>query len=90
LSNNAESAILEVIESQKYGDAFYFWARMDQDPRNQGDKDFWSFCDAINAGNCRLLANHVLSIKLLYHLQIHGFNILCVDCSEYYQTSCLE
>lgn len=54
LSNNAESAILEAVQSQKHGDSFYFWVRMDQDPRNHTNKDFWSFCDAINAGNCRL------------------------------------
>ncbi|OEL21462.1 hypothetical protein BAE44_0017521 [Dichanthelium oligosanthes] len=54
LSNNAESAILEAIQSQKHGDTFYFWVRMDQDPRNHAYKDFWSFCDATNAGNCRL------------------------------------
>ncbi|CAO2165593.1 unnamed protein product [Urochloa humidicola] len=54
LSNNAETAILEAIESQKHGDTFYFWVQMDQDPRNHANKDFWSFCDAINAGNCRL------------------------------------
>ncbi|XP_062215596.1 uncharacterized protein LOC133916100 [Phragmites australis] len=54
LSNNAEAAILEAIQSQKHGDALYFWVRMDQDPRNHANKDFWSFCDAINAGNCRL------------------------------------
>ncbi|XP_066312141.1 uncharacterized protein [Miscanthus floridulus] len=54
LSNNAESAILEAVQSQKHGDSFYFWVRMDQDPRNRTNKDFWSFCDAINAGNCRL------------------------------------
>ena len=56
LSDNAESAILEAIQSQKHGDAFYFWVRMDQDPRNHANKDFWSFCDAINAGNCRLVS----------------------------------
>ncbi|KAJ1284378.1 hypothetical protein BS78_03G199300 [Paspalum vaginatum] len=54
LSNNAESAILEAIQSQKHGDALYFWVCMDQDQRNHANKDFWSFCDAINAGNCRL------------------------------------
>ncbi|XP_020398012.1 uncharacterized protein [Zea mays] len=54
LSNNAEFAILEAVQSQKHGDSFYFWVRMDQDPRNHTYKDFWSFCDAINAGNCRL------------------------------------
>ncbi|PWZ34174.1 hypothetical protein Zm00014a_011593 [Zea mays] len=54
LSTNAECAILEAIQSQKHRDSFYFWVRMDQDPRNHANKDFWSFCDVINAGNCRL------------------------------------
>lgn len=26
---------------------------MDKDPRNPIQQDFWSFCDAINAGNCK-------------------------------------
>ncbi|KAH9616856.1 hypothetical protein KSS87_006736 [Heliosperma pusillum] len=53
LSSRAEKALLEVIEAQKHGDAFYFWIRMDKDPRNPLKLDFWSFCDAVNAGNCR-------------------------------------
>uniref|UniRef100_A0ACD5VME3 Uncharacterized protein n=1 Tax=Avena sativa TaxID=4498 RepID=A0ACD5VME3_AVESA len=54
LSKNAESAILEAIQTQKHGDAFYFWVRMDQDPRYHANQKFWSLCDATNAGNCRL------------------------------------
>lgn len=53
LSKMAEKSLVGAIESQKNGDAFYFWARMDMDPRNPMKQDFWSFCDAINAGNCR-------------------------------------
>ena len=53
LSKVAEKSLLEAIESQKHGDALYFWVRMDTDPRNPLNLDFWSFCDAINAGNCR-------------------------------------
>ncbi|XP_023751980.2 uncharacterized protein LOC111900339 isoform X1 [Lactuca sativa] len=53
LSKNAEIALLEDIEAQKHGDALYFWVRMDKDPRNPIQQDFWSFCDAINAGNCK-------------------------------------
>uniref|UniRef100_A0A0E0C4S5 Glycosyl transferase family 1 domain-containing protein n=1 Tax=Oryza meridionalis TaxID=40149 RepID=A0A0E0C4S5_9ORYZ len=53
LSKKAETALLEAIQTQKHGDAFYFWVRMDQDERNLASQDFWSFCDAINAGNCR-------------------------------------
>ncbi|XP_061349831.1 uncharacterized protein LOC133295063 [Gastrolobium bilobum] len=53
LSRTAENALLDVIQARRYGDALYFWVRMDMDPRNPLQKDFWSFCDAINAGNCK-------------------------------------
>ncbi|XP_071691095.1 uncharacterized protein [Rutidosis leptorrhynchoides] len=53
LSKVAESSLLEAIEDQKYGDAVYFWVGMDKDPRNPKKLDFWSFCDSINAGNCK-------------------------------------
>ncbi|KAK9749455.1 hypothetical protein RND81_02G127100 [Saponaria officinalis] len=53
LSSRAEKAMLEAIEARKHGDAFFFWVRMDKDPRNPLNLDFWSFCDAVNAGNCR-------------------------------------
>lgn len=49
----AETALLKSIEAHNFGDAFYFWIRMDKDPRNPLKQDFWAFCDAINAGNCR-------------------------------------
>ncbi|KAL6614890.1 hypothetical protein ACP70R_037160 [Stipagrostis hirtigluma subsp. patula] len=73
LSNNAESAILEAIQSQRHGDALYFWARMDQDPRNHANLDFWSFCDAINAGNCRLAVSE--AFQRMYGVQLdHELN----------------
>lgn len=53
LSKNAEKALLGAIEAREHGDTFYFWVRMDSDPRNPLNQDFWSFCDAVNAGNCR-------------------------------------
>lgn len=53
LSRTAEKALLDAIQSKRYGDALYFWVRMDMDPRNHLQKDFWSFCDAINAGGCK-------------------------------------
>ncbi|KAI3703180.1 hypothetical protein L1987_73076 [Smallanthus sonchifolius] len=53
LSEKAEVALLEDIEAQKHGDAVYFWVRMDKDSRNPTLQDFWSFCDSINAGNCK-------------------------------------
>lgn len=60
LSKFAESSLLEAIERQKHGDTLYFWARMDTDPRNALQQDFWSFCDAINAGNCRFAVSEAL------------------------------
>ncbi|KAL5222284.1 hypothetical protein ABZP36_026997 [Zizania latifolia] len=68
LSKNAESAILEAIQTQRHGDAFYFWVRMDQDKRNHANQDFWSFCDAINAGNCRLAV--LEAFQRMYSLQV--------------------
>ncbi|XP_021850674.1 uncharacterized protein [Spinacia oleracea] len=53
LSKTAEKALVEAIEAREHGDTFYFWVRMDLDPRNPRNLDFWSFCDAVNAGNCR-------------------------------------
>jgi len=53
LSGTAENSLLDAIQSKRFGDALYFWVRMDRDSRNPLQKDFWSFCDAINAGNCK-------------------------------------
>uniref|UniRef100_A0A2N9FPT6 Glycosyl transferase family 1 domain-containing protein n=1 Tax=Fagus sylvatica TaxID=28930 RepID=A0A2N9FPT6_FAGSY len=53
LSSIAENALLDAIEARRHGDTLYFWARLDVDPRNPLQLDFWSFCDAINAGNCK-------------------------------------
>uniref|UniRef100_A0A2P2JAP5 Glycosyl transferase family 1 domain-containing protein n=1 Tax=Rhizophora mucronata TaxID=61149 RepID=A0A2P2JAP5_RHIMU len=54
LSRVAEKALLDAIQTERHGDTLYFWARMDMDPRNHNQQDFWSFCDAINTGNCRM------------------------------------
>ncbi|KAL0428793.1 UNVERIFIED_CONTAM: hypothetical protein Sradi_0505300 [Sesamum radiatum] len=35
----------------------YFWAGLDMDMRNHLEQDFWSFCDAINAGNCQMFVD---------------------------------
>ncbi|WJX86891.1 hypothetical protein P8452_69140 [Trifolium repens] len=53
LSRASENALLDAIQSKKNGDTLYFWARMDTDPRNPSQTDFWSFCDGINAGGCK-------------------------------------
>ncbi|GAU41724.1 hypothetical protein TSUD_349860 [Trifolium subterraneum] len=53
LSRAAENALLDAIQSKRNGDALYFWVRMDTDPRNPSQTDFWSFCDGINAGGCK-------------------------------------
>ncbi|PIN26547.1 hypothetical protein CDL12_00683 [Handroanthus impetiginosus] len=60
LSKTAERSLLNAIEAKRHGDALYFWARLDMDPRNQVHQDFWSFCDAINAGNCQFAFSEAL------------------------------
>ncbi|PIA34447.1 hypothetical protein AQUCO_03700009v1 [Aquilegia coerulea] len=60
LSKIAESSLLDAIQTKKYGDALYFWVHMDKDPRNHTQQDFWSFCDSINAGNCRFAVSEAL------------------------------
>ncbi|XP_007051667.2 PREDICTED: uncharacterized protein LOC18614048 [Theobroma cacao] len=61
LSKIAETSLLDATEKRKYGDALYFWVRMDMDPRNSMQGDFWSFCDAINAGNCKFAFSEALN-----------------------------
>ncbi|KAL0845948.1 hypothetical protein Bca101_019194 [Brassica carinata] len=67
LSETAENALLNAVKTRKHGDALYFWVRMDKDPRNPLQKPFWSFCDAINAGNCRFAYNETL--KKMYSVK---------------------
>lgn len=67
LSKDAESALLNDIETRRHGDALYFWVRMDKDHRNPSQQDFWSFCDAINAGNCRFAFSETL--KKMYGIK---------------------
>lgn len=67
LSGVAERALLDAIQTRKHGDTFYFWVRMDQDPRNPLQQDFWSFCDSINAGNCKYAFS--VALKRMYGLK---------------------
>ncbi|XP_057980829.1 uncharacterized protein LOC131166364 [Malania oleifera] len=60
LSKIAEYALLEDIQARRHGDTLYFWVRMDMDPRNPLQQDFWSFCDAINSGNCKFAFSKAL------------------------------
>ncbi|KAJ0971503.1 hypothetical protein J5N97_019462 [Dioscorea zingiberensis] len=60
LSRKAELTLLEDIRSRRHGDTLYFWVRMDEDPRNPLRQDFWTFCDALNAGNCRFAVSDAL------------------------------
>ncbi|OMO64360.1 Glycosyl transferase, family 1, partial [Corchorus capsularis] len=73
LSKIAETSLLNAIETRKYGDALYFWVRMAMDPRNSLQGDFWSFCDAINAGNCKFAFSEAL--KRMYGIK-HDVNSL--------------
>lgn len=67
LSRAAENALLHAVQTKRHGDALYFWVRMDMDPRNSLQLDFWSFCDAINAGNCKFAFSETL--KKMYGLK---------------------
>ncbi|XP_023514303.1 uncharacterized protein LOC111778610 isoform X2 [Cucurbita pepo subsp. pepo] len=67
LSKIAESALLDAIQTRRHGDALYFWARMDSDPRNPHQLDFWSFCDSINAGNCKFAFSE--SLKTMFGIK---------------------
>ncbi|PON49606.1 Glycosyl transferase [Parasponia andersonii] len=67
LSGVAENALLHAIQTRRHGDALYFWVRMDMDLRNPLKLDFWSFCDAINAGNCKFAFSE--AFKKMYGLK---------------------
>ncbi|XP_050387623.1 uncharacterized protein LOC126803930 isoform X2 [Argentina anserina] len=67
LSGIAEKALLNAIQTRRHGDTLYFWVRMDNDSRNPLKQDFWSFCDAINAGNCKFAVSEAL--KRMYGLK---------------------
>ncbi|KAJ0110733.1 hypothetical protein Patl1_00531 [Pistacia atlantica] len=73
LSGIAENELLNAIQTRRHGDALYFWVRMDMDSRNPLQQDFWSFCDAINAGNCKYAFSE--SLKRMYGIK-HDFNVL--------------
>ncbi|KAL0397960.1 UNVERIFIED_CONTAM: hypothetical protein Scaly_0244400 [Sesamum calycinum] len=57
----ARMIIVGAIEARRHGDALYFWAGLHMDMRNHLEQDFWSFCDAINAGNCRFAFSEALT-----------------------------
>ena len=50
-----------------------FWARIDMDPRNSLQGDFWLFWDAINAENCKFAFSEAL--KRMYDMK-HDLNSL--------------
>ncbi|MCO5599433.1 hypothetical protein L7F22_053537 [Adiantum nelumboides] len=54
LSSKAELALFNVLKGGNNGDTVYFWASTEVHS-NEGSlqRDFWSFCDSINNGNCR-------------------------------------
>ncbi|EPS70431.1 hypothetical protein M569_04330 [Genlisea aurea] len=69
LSPAAEKSLVNAVETKKHGDALYFWFRLDRDERHhrRGGQDFWSFCDAVNSGNCRLAFRETL--KKMYGMK---------------------
>eukprot|EP01018_Ginkgo_biloba_P015372 Gb_19079 [translate_table: standard] len=73
LSPAAEKLLIDAVRTGRHGDAFYFWARMDTDtsagtrgPTFSQQEGFWSYCDAINAGNCRVVFSD--TFKRMYGL----------------------
>lgn len=87
LSTEAERVLADAVQSGNNGDTFYFWARMDKDTRsgiagkqNQHYNDFWSFCDTINAGKCRVVFENAFrqmynlpsNLTVLPHMPIDG------------------
>ncbi|XP_075488054.1 uncharacterized protein LOC142527203 [Primulina tabacum] len=67
LSKAAEKSLVEDIEAQRHGDTLYFWARIDKDPRSSMIQDFWTFCDVLNAGNCRIAFSEAM--KIMYGIK---------------------
>lgn len=66
LSKNAnESLLLEAIQARRHGDALYFWVLMDKHPRNPLSYGFWSFCDVLNARNCRYFTRDLSLLTIL-------------------------
>ncbi|GLJ06827.1 hypothetical protein SUGI_0049490 [Cryptomeria japonica] len=62
LSTEAENILAEAVQSESNEDTMYFWARMDRDTKNgiqgtghEDNNDFWSFCDRVNSGKCRVV-----------------------------------
>ncbi|KAI5075198.1 hypothetical protein GOP47_0009865 [Adiantum capillus-veneris] len=54
LSSNAELALNNALKGGNNGDTVYFWASTDVHSNEASlQRDFWSFCDAVNNGNCR-------------------------------------
>ncbi|KAK9064050.1 hypothetical protein SSX86_017922 [Deinandra increscens subsp. villosa] len=57
LSSEAEKVLEGTVLQKPTGDVIYFWARVDRDGELAGSDHaltFWSMCDILNAGNCRM------------------------------------
>ncbi|GJS37432.1 glycosyl transferase, family 1 protein [Tanacetum coccineum] len=57
LSSKAERVLEETVQQKDRGDVIYFWARIDIDgelAKSDHVLTFWSMCDILNAGNCRM------------------------------------
>lgn len=54
LSGKAESVLYDAVKGGNNGDTVYFWASTDSNSNKKLlHQDFWSYCDAVNNGNCR-------------------------------------
>ncbi|CAI9296184.1 unnamed protein product [Lactuca saligna] len=57
LSSKAERVLEGTVQQKHKGDVMYFWAHLDMDGELAGNDHiltFWSMCDILNAGNCRM------------------------------------
>ncbi|KAH9295530.1 hypothetical protein KI387_039118 [Taxus chinensis] len=72
LSAVVEKELINAVTAGRHGNAVYFWVRMDKDVKHTTrgsafqQQDFWSFCDATNAGNCRVVFTN--AFKRMYNL----------------------
>nr|CAB3495338.1 unnamed protein product [Digitaria exilis] len=60
LSQSAEETLEETATGRNNGDVVYYWSPMEMDETS----DFWSMCDSLNAGNCRMFVDSLHSLSL--------------------------
>ncbi|XP_057463427.1 uncharacterized protein LOC130753402 [Actinidia eriantha] len=72
LSAKAEQVLEETIKEETKGDVIYFWAHLDMNgglSRSNDVPTFWSMCDILNGGNCRIVFED--TFRRMYALPSH-------------------